>query len=107
MKENDDVKELKEMLCAFVEQYNRDMRGDTNADNGGRRGMVENIRELRSNQKQLETKVREIKEMEDQVKKNTRFRQNAQKAGWIIITIILTVVVSAAVYNVALWVINQ
>lgn len=41
------VDSIEEKLDKFLEQYDRDMRGDMNADNGGRRGVVSNIRNLR------------------------------------------------------------
>ena len=47
----DDLTILEMSICkkldAFEDKYDLDMRGDTVSTNGGRRGMVENIRELR------------------------------------------------------------
>lgn len=46
-----DFDELRKIMEDFFHQYNLDMRGDTNSDNGGRRGIVDNLREVRKYQK--------------------------------------------------------
>jgi len=41
------LKELVGKFDEFLEAYDRDMRGDTNAANGGARGIVNEIREMK------------------------------------------------------------
>ena len=47
-----DIDNLESKLDAFLEKYELDMHGDSNSDNGGRRGMIANIRETRRYQKE-------------------------------------------------------
>jgi|GEM_PF-3045545 len=49
----EDFNILQKTLDDFILKYDRDMRGDTNADNGGRRGIVDNLRELRKTQSEF------------------------------------------------------
>jgi len=95
------LERLTEEFSAFVKKYDDDMRGDKNADNGGRRGIVENIRELRKNYIDLENKVSEMKKIEDDVRKNTQFRKTMIRIVWIIAGVILTVATYAAVSGLA------
>jgi len=97
----DKIEILSDKFDKFIEQYDKDMRGDMNSDNGGRRGVIENIRDLRKNQELIEEKVAKVNEMEDQVKKNTAFRKNVQRVMWIVVTIVLGVIVYAAISGIA------
>ena len=97
---------LSEQITDFIEQYDKDMRGDMNSDNGGRRGVIENIRELRKSYDELDEKVKEVKEMEDKVNKNTEFRKSMQKAWWIAVKAFITVIVMAGLYALGVYLVN-
>eukprot|EP00918_Siedleckia_nematoides_P009061 GHVU01019815.1.p1 GENE.GHVU01019815.1~~GHVU01019815.1.p1 ORF type:complete len:113 (-),score=15.64 GHVU01019815.1:198-536(-) len=83
----------------FVRQYHIDMRGDTNSDNGGRRGAIENIRELRSDNERLKIDVDEMKLILEHVKLNTQFRENATKVMWIVMGVVITAVTASSIYG--------
>jgi len=48
----DILEKLYEKVDNFIEQYDKDMRGDMDSSNGGKKGIVDNLRELRQIQKE-------------------------------------------------------
>jgi len=45
------IEDVRDMLTGHITQYNLDMNGDKNSDNGGRRGLINNVRANRKYQR--------------------------------------------------------